>query len=79
MCCKEISQMMNKMSPEGVGCITLHPGFQSVCLNPWVLQTAMYKVMVQMLLKEHLVSKSIIYLSPLRAHSMVFIHYLQEI
>ena len=33
LCCSEITEMMNKRSTEEVGCITLHPGFQSVCLN----------------------------------------------
>ena len=33
LCCSEITEMMNKRSTEKVGCITLHPGFQSVCLN----------------------------------------------
>lgn len=42
VCCREITQMVNKKSPEGVECITLHPGFQSVCLDPWVLETAYY-------------------------------------
>ena len=43
VCCGEIPQTLNKRS-DGVevGCITLHPGFPSVCLNPWVLQTAYY-------------------------------------
>ena len=31
---------MAKRSAEGVGCITIHPGFQGVYLNPWVLQAA---------------------------------------
>ena len=40
MCgCKEITHALNKTSSEGVGCITLHPGFQGVC---WVLETAYY-------------------------------------
>ena len=34
--------MVNKISSAAVGCITLHPGFQTVCLDPWVLQTAYY-------------------------------------
>ncbi len=41
-CCREITEMMNKISSQGVQCITLHPGFQTVCLDPWVLQTAYY-------------------------------------
>ena len=40
--CREITQIVNKKSPEEVGCIILHPGFQNVCLNPWVLETAYY-------------------------------------
>ena len=39
---KSHMQILNKTSSEGVGCITLHPGFQGVCLNPWVLETAYY-------------------------------------
>ena len=35
-------QIVNKKSPEEVGCIILHPGFQNVCLNPWVHETAYY-------------------------------------
>ena len=27
-------------APEPLICITQHPGFQAVCLNRWVLQTA---------------------------------------
>ena len=34
VCCKEITEMINKISSEGVECIILHPGFQSVCLSP---------------------------------------------
>ena len=33
MCCREITQIVNKKAPEEVGCIILHPGFQNVCLN----------------------------------------------
>ncbi len=32
-CCREITEMMNKISSKGVQCITLHPGFQTVCLD----------------------------------------------
>ena len=42
VCCREITQMVNEKSPEGLGCITLRPGFQSVSLDPWVLETAYY-------------------------------------
>ena len=34
--------MVNKRCPEGVGCNILHPGFESVCLDPWVRETAYY-------------------------------------
>ncbi|XP_071810726.1 uncharacterized protein [Apostichopus japonicus] len=27
---------------KSAACITLHPGFEAVCLNPWVLQIAYY-------------------------------------
>ena len=43
ICCKEVNETLSKLS-EGVSsevmCITLHEGFQSVCLDLWVLQTA---------------------------------------
>ncbi|XP_071828109.1 uncharacterized protein [Apostichopus japonicus] len=39
-CCREIEKVRNVMDEEGAACITLHPGFEAVCLNPWVLQTA---------------------------------------
>ena len=44
LCCKEIAQTSNMLTADGVnvGCITLHPGFAGVCLNPWVLQTAYF-------------------------------------
>ncbi|CAM4571551.1 unnamed protein product [Leuciscus chuanchicus] len=40
LCCREVRQVMDKCSkahpqPE---CMTRHPGFEAVCLNPWVLQ-----------------------------------------
>ena len=50
-CCSEFPQMCDK-NREAVGmgevaeapvCITHHPGFQAVCLNRWVLQTAWYQ------------------------------------
>ena len=42
VCCKEITEMVNKISSEseGVECIILHPGFQSVCLSPWDIEHA---------------------------------------
>ena len=42
VCCTEIDKVCNKMSAEGVDCITLHPGFESDCLDVWDLQTAFY-------------------------------------
>lgn len=40
-CCNEVKAVMAKMEEENLeGCITTHPGFQSVCLDRWVLQTA---------------------------------------
>ena len=46
ICCQEIAEMGNKMDEEdpSVSCITLHPGFASVCLDRWVLQTAYYQM-----------------------------------
>ena len=41
-CCKEITEMVNKISSKGVECISLHPGVQSVCLSQLVLETAYY-------------------------------------
>ena len=42
VCCKEIPKILEKMSKMEVpvNCITEHPGFDGVCLNVWVLQTA---------------------------------------
>jgi len=37
ICCAKISQIADKTLTEKVGCIVLHPGFQGVCLDPWVL------------------------------------------
>ena len=44
VCCCEISQVQAKKELENVQCITLHPGFQSVCLDVWVLQTAYFSI-----------------------------------
>ena len=44
VCCDEIQATKDKKQSEGVDCITLHPGFQSVCLDVWVLQTAYYSL-----------------------------------
>lgn len=50
-CCSEFSQFCDKNREavetgevaEAPVCITQHPGFQAVCLNRWVLQTAWYQ------------------------------------
>ena len=50
-CCSEFSQFCDKNREavetgevaEAPVCITQHPGFQAVCLNKWVLQTAWYQ------------------------------------
>uniref|UniRef100_T1JEN2 P2X purinoreceptor 7 intracellular domain-containing protein n=1 Tax=Strigamia maritima TaxID=126957 RepID=T1JEN2_STRMM len=39
-CCLEISKLEDKCKEENISCITNNPGFEGVCLNPWVLQTA---------------------------------------
>ncbi|XP_068697248.1 uncharacterized protein [Montipora foliosa] len=50
-CCSEFPQICDKNKEavemgevaEAPVCITQHPGFQAVCLNRWVLQTAWYQ------------------------------------
>ena len=48
VCCKEITAVVNKCEhmdlsePSAVGCIINHDGFDPVCLNVWVLQTAYF-------------------------------------
>jgi hypothetical protein len=45
-CCQEIQQLQDKMAEfesdyhDHLEWITKHPGFASVCLDVWVLQTA---------------------------------------
>ena len=41
-CCKESdsARMQSLLEEAEVNCIVEHPGFESVCLNPWVLETA---------------------------------------
>ena len=34
---------INALDDSSIQCITEHPGFSSVCLNIWVLQTAYYQ------------------------------------
>ncbi len=46
VCCKEIANVVdkvNELNDSSVGCITEHPGFNSVCLDVWVLQTAYFQ------------------------------------
>ena len=46
VCCREIATVVGKMDEledSTVVCITEHPGFNPVCLNVWVLQTAYYQ------------------------------------
>ena len=45
ICCKEIVEVVNKLSEveTDMTCITQHPGFASVCLDVWVLQTAYFQ------------------------------------
>ena len=51
VCCSEIDCVVAKnneaVEAEGLNeplvCITQHPGFNAVCLNHWVLQTAWYQ------------------------------------
>ena len=44
VCCCDIVevQLKKETTDEAIQCITLHPGFEAVCLNVWVLQTAYY-------------------------------------
>lgn len=41
-CCMDVNRYTERMWEVGKEghCITNHPGFESVCLNYWVLQTA---------------------------------------
>ena len=42
ICCREVDAIESKMqeSQSDIGCIIEHEGFQPVCLDVWVLQTA---------------------------------------
>ena len=42
LCCQEVGEVIQKANEYGdsITCIVQHPGFQSVCLDVWVLQTA---------------------------------------
>ena len=41
-CCCSIGKVVEKMEEIGASCITEREGFDAVCLNQWVLQTAYY-------------------------------------
>ena len=43
ICCCEIARVVDKLEGTGAPCITEHDGFDVVCLNRWVLQTAYYQ------------------------------------
>ncbi|XP_022111657.1 uncharacterized protein LOC110990883 [Acanthaster planci] len=45
LCCKEINQVGQKMDniEADLNCITEHPGFYSVCLDQWVLETVYFQ------------------------------------
>ena len=50
VCCHEVYQVNEQLKFHDIftgeeieaACITAHPGFQSVCLNPWTLKVACY-------------------------------------
>ena len=45
VCCHKIGQIWQKIEEQTevqMSCITEHPGFQSTCLDVWVLETAYY-------------------------------------
>ena len=44
-CCKEVDAVFRMMETFvlDIDCITDHPGFQTVCLDRWVLDTAYYE------------------------------------
>ena len=41
-CCHEHDLIMPMLEEEGVDCMINHPGFNAVCLNKYVLQTAYF-------------------------------------
>lgn len=44
VCCWEIQRVCDvREEHEGLQCITNHPGFQTVCLDPYVLQVTYYQ------------------------------------
>ena len=45
-CCKEMARVVEKMDSfdgDDLDCITMHPGFRTVCLDKYVLETAYYQ------------------------------------
>ncbi|XP_078509818.1 uncharacterized protein LOC144769543 [Lissotriton helveticus] len=42
ICCRQHNRMLKNMSDYDVDCITSHPAFQTVVLDPFVLETAYY-------------------------------------
>lgn len=45
-CCKEIPEVaerINTVEDENIQCICEHPGFSTVCLDCYVLETAFYE------------------------------------
>lgn len=43
LCCREVNVIKSALEDfADAKCITLHPGFETVCLNLWVLETAYY-------------------------------------
>ena len=57
VCCAEIVQVWQKVEDQmpkiQMKCITEHPGFQSTCLDVWVLETAYYAVRKQYATDNH--------------------------
>ena len=47
VCCQVIVELQQKCTDENVHCITDHPGFEPVCLNEHVLQTAYHQYRCQ--------------------------------
>ena len=43
ICCCSFGEVVAKMEETGGSCITESEGFDAVCLNQWVLQTAYYQ------------------------------------
>ena len=45
VCCHEVDNVVRKIeeSERHIQCITEHEGFEPVCINEWVLQTAYFQ------------------------------------